>query len=281
MRKAARTLLATLMVLLPVLLTACGTDSLGDGLPEGLTSESNIHPAGYDAPEKHGAAFLADQTDCFFCHGDQLQGGFAEVSCASCHPGWQTNCTFCHSAASTVNVEQSAFETPIPKNDPGAHTAHVRSSDSHTFYGCALCHEARTSISTDGHLLDQGDGDLRFGDLAGEHASYTNGVCSNIYCHGNGQQPSGDVAWSVDSELGCSGCHGDETDPSGMSGDHKLHLDLSIRCQACHGEVMNADNKFESRELHVNGARDLSLELGQYDPETGTCTDTCHADREW
>ncbi len=74
------------------------------------------HPVPYPS-EQHGPAAIANLGSCKACHGADLLGGTAGVSCNQCHNGWQTNCTFCHDAVADApnfhtRISASAVSPP-------------------------------------------------------------------------------------------------------------------------------------------------------------------------
>jgi len=52
---------------------------------DGVVQASSPHPAGWSDGDMHGAAAQANLDSCKACHGADLRGGTAGVSCFSCH----------------------------------------------------------------------------------------------------------------------------------------------------------------------------------------------------
>ena len=56
------------------------------GEPEESKNPIVPHSAGWEKPESHGQAYLADEASCATsCHGEDFSGGFTDVSCYDCH----------------------------------------------------------------------------------------------------------------------------------------------------------------------------------------------------
>lgn len=251
------------------------------------------HPEGWVFPNQHGLATLEGQSDCRICHGEQLQGNNAAVSCDLCHsamdPGWRSNCLFCHGGG-----DNSSGAPPVDLHDQsatslitvGAHSVHLR-ADGHPAYTCEQCHLTPTDLLSAGHVFDDspGQAELIFAQGLSQGGSYQAGVCSSNYCHGNGRTGGSSPSFNDATPLDCQACH---VGPGasfygGMSGDHSSHLRRGARCNDCHGEVIDVDNQLlNSGQRHVDGVKDVHLVSGQYSSETGDCTNTCHSEvRNW
>jgi predicted CxxxxCH...CXXCH cytochrome family protein len=121
----------------PGTVNADGTINDAGGLHANGTLEvtGGNHPTGWSDPAVHGAEVNANgMNGCKTCHGPALDGGTAGVSCSSCHTaGWQTNCTFCHSAPPSS----------------GRHSKHSGRS-------CGDCHPGYTKTSVNAATHDDG-----------------------------------------------------------------------------------------------------------------------------
>lgn len=242
------------------------------------------HPVGWEDPAQHGhAANLQTDGDCRSCHGEQLDGGTAEVSCDSCHPPeWRTNCTYCHGG------EQDETGAP-PKDIDGqtnpdlisftSHTTHIYGDD-HYAYGCNQCHYKPTDVLTPGHVfadVTAGYGELDYTGGYAPISTYYQGTCSNVYCHGDGYQTLG-TATDGDGPKACYDCHADVTTPQywpQMSGRHDLHLaQVGAQCYECHQQVVDQNQTIIYPQYHVDGQ-------AQVQPigvvwNGATCTGACH-----
>jgi predicted CxxxxCH...CXXCH cytochrome family protein len=226
---------------------------------DGEITAGSGHPAGYIAPSRHGADFLASPDGCGgACHGAELTGGTGP-SCESCHAGWKTNCTFCHGGTdNTTGAPPVALDgsTQSTNSAVGAHSEHVEAGSTHAAWGCDLCHRDYDSALSAGHLSD-GAGDLQFTGLAAG-TSYDTGsaTCSNVYCHGSGKpDATGSVVWTA-AINDCDACH-----PRSQLGDkHRIHVaeggipddEDDVPCNACHGTTSADDTEVQDTAKHVN-----------------------------
>jgi predicted CxxxxCH...CXXCH cytochrome family protein len=227
-------------------------------------------------------AFAANErglSNCAFCHGADLSGGAARVSCAQCHGStWRSNCTMCHGG--TDNLTGAPPRTTWGNStDPlavGAHTIHVATSTTSNGFACTVCHVKPADALASGHA--NGLTELTFGGLATSRGAApawdgTAATCASTYCHGtipSGLNPS--PVWTAD-VLGtnlCRACHG--TPPG--SGAHWIHTSFS--CARCHNHVVSTGLAIINKTLHVNGVNDVRLNVtGVYVPSTETEPATC------
>ena len=204
-----------------------------------------------------------DFAQCSKCHGADLSGGTAGVSCLQCHAlaGGPTNCTTCHG------------QPP----ETGAHLAHVSVGALAVKLDCTECHLKPAAYNAPGHLLDAA-GNLKtaalitFGTLASTSTAQRTGApafdgsvlsCSSVYCHGGAftDTRAGNTtpAWDRGGgEATCGSCHG--LPPS----SHATTRD----CNACHGQVAGPGLTIANKALHVDG----KIQLGD---GSGTCS-ACH-----
>jgi predicted CxxxxCH...CXXCH cytochrome family protein len=246
----------------------------------GEPTPAPYHPPGWSAADQHGvAANLQTDGDCRSCHGAQLDGGTANQSCDSCHdPGWRTDCTMCHGG--TANQSGAPPKDVDGIDNPNlisftSHTAHIEHG-----YGCSQCHYSPADYLTNGHVFGDvtpGFGEIDYSAGISAVATYSNGTCSNAYCHGNGRADNG-VVNDAQGPLGCTACHpnagSDPNDWAQMSGLHALHLNVTdVVCYDCHANTVDATNAIVAPNLHVNGTKDLQSN----DIQVGaTCTGACH-----
>ena len=253
---------------------------------DGTVQVTSVHPAGYDALEMHGYDFDRDgPSSCATaaCHGVALTGGASNVSCESCHSGWQANCTFCHGGGSnnTGAPPASVFGlTAATAPEVGAHTAHVTASGNHVAFDCSTCHVKPSAALTPGHIDGNAGAEVVFGGL-NPAATYNvgNASCSNMYCHGTGLSSNGSATWTSTTAMTCHSCHGDFTAGSLPGhGDHTRE-----KCNSCHSTVVDTNKNITSAALHVNGTREVVFARGgTWDPSTKRCTNiACHSNRSW
>jgi predicted CxxxxCH...CXXCH cytochrome family protein len=250
------------------------------------------HPDNFSAGAVHGPSMKQQKEDCRECHGADLTGGTSNVSCDGCHAGptqsaWRTNCTFCHggmenqTGAPPRNLDGTDLIGPFP-----AHTAHVTGSDIANAYDCVQCHTKANDVLSPGHAFDDtpGEAENDYGAGLSPQTVFTraDGTCTNNYCHGSGRVDDGQIQAAAVS-LPCSGCH--PTQESGavgwgtMSGPHITHMnDPTMNCATCHGQTTTDGLTIASKDLHINGKRDVQItEPGfQYDQVSQTCTGSCH-----
>lgn len=282
----SRTLIyAAFLVLLT--LAACG-----DPNPDStFDPDTGKHPAAW-LPAQHATAASSGTTTlgtaipaldpCTECHGADLTGGIATVSCTTCHLGGPASAhptdwfpivlTHGPSVSSGATTEDQCANQYCH----GATLAGVTDSGP----SCALCH---TWPFTPGSIVCGSchglppDGS-RFPDVAGRHlvhTAFTGTTLSDCsICHSGSDGVSGsnlhydlvvDVAIlaAYDAKTGaaaylsagqtCSqvSCHGGQTTPNWQSGS----IDVNSQCRTCHAYGTTQYNSFSSGEhsKHVNG----------------------------
>jgi predicted CxxxxCH...CXXCH cytochrome family protein len=238
-----------------------------------LEEATSVHTAGVLNPAQadfHGAAVQNSNSAlgvCQKCHGKNLSGGAAGVSCFSCHQLGAMKpdgaCGVCH-----------AYPPPT-----GRHAIHVAGGVLAKQFTCSTCHPDHQSgqdhaFANDGSLrtgpaqvsltglaaLTPADG-TRAGAPVWDPSGRT---CRNVYCHGATLADSAAVtnnpSWDATSRPAtqtCTFCHG--LPPNGAGG---------TRCSNCHHNVVDAQANLVSTTLHLNGTVDFA------DPNT-PCN-TCH-----
>lgn len=269
----------------PLLLAlACPSTKTETGAPadSGDIGGSTYHPAGWSDPGNHGFAAKFQEDACLDCHGADLDGGSAGVSCSACHDaGWETDCTFCHGGedgesdgAPPQNLDDSTSGGTFAE-----HRAHTDGTSLHDAFACSQCHETHSTALETSHILDAADptpgtAELAFTAGLSAKGSYDGaGGCSNLYCHGNGEGDNGNMA-SGSTIAGCDDCHAS----SGLSGEHGEHLREGVGCDDCHGETASSNSAIKDPTLHVNGSMDLALP-SEITYDGNTCFGDCHG--EW
>ena len=200
-----------------------------------------------EAGAKHG------ELPCTNCHGEDLQGDLAGVSCDSCHDaGWRSDCTFCHggtdnaSGAPPRDIDgQSATGTLSFQ----AHTAHVTATANHAAFACAQCHDTPANALTPGHVLlgdtTPGQAEVRFSGGLSPAATWSGLSCSNLYCHGHNGDANGTMAHDAATPT-CEGCHA--LDPS----------------QGFFGTNGNASFELEQQTMKIPHMRNLYQKVGMF-----------------
>jgi len=257
------------------MLAGCTSD-----LPDGFPADGKYHPENFVQYEQHGYAFHQGALSCTRCHGENYDGGVAEVCCTCCHAevtdDWKKDCTFCHggrdndSGAPPKGLRDEMDRSMVAV---GAHTAHVSASDSFRALDCGECHTGHyTSFVDEGHIDADGRAEVKLGALAGNTAAYDPDTagCSSVYCHGGK-----DVSWTSEDALNCASCHGSKSSPEGLSGKHASHLGV-MDCGYCHGDLITMDGTFANKDLHADGKVSVKLFLGEYNADEKTCANSCH-----
>ena len=290
-----------------------------DGHHEDTDSATEqYHPDGYAGARMHGPDTNNLVENCMTCHGDDLRGmsgPFPEsnVNCDDCHRGheaWRSNCTYCHGGEETddgappreLNAEAGAPESTYSFR---VHTAHVTTTDMKVAFDCTECHVQPENIFSFGHAL-VGDttpdlAEVEFTGGINPDGSWDTalGTCSNLYCHGNGQDDNGNVT-EDDAPPTCNECHAyldsSSMDWFGMSGVHEQHLRIrDATCSMCHYQTMGDPDCSDGAgcitdvSLHINRINEVvfqpSLEpYMEYEPTTRSCSaggSSCHGPRNW
>ncbi|MBL9019179.1 MAG: CxxxxCH/CxxCH domain-containing protein [Myxococcales bacterium] len=277
----------TVRLLVLLALAACAEER---DRPDAGATGARVHPLGIldtASDEFHGKELARQDYDfgvCAKCHGDQLDGGTAKVSCTSCHPGGATACTTCHQDG--------------PKTS--AHLAHRTGG-----VACAECHRVPSVWDDEGHIRSGGKADpapaeVTFGTRAGGAAMFDGGRCSGVACHGATLAAGGGTntapRWTDTGISGaCTACHA-APPPSHPQGTQSpcaschptgaSHIDGTVEyatsCNGgCHGSAASAA---PPRDLAGNTST-TALGVGAHqvhlNPTSGlrgpiACT-TCHA----
>jgi predicted CxxxxCH...CXXCH cytochrome family protein len=208
-----------------------------------------------------------------YCHGTSLSAG------SDINPSWtstsEISCDACHGLPPTT----------------GAHEEHLQND----LIDCDVCHDGylkNSSVEKETHL--DGKNDVKMSSSVG--GSYSNGICSNVICHGSGDTP----AWTGTTELTCNSCHGGTDNSTGappvdLSGNtsqnetgvgaHTIHVTNSkwanaFDCVECHIKPSQI-----SDPTHIDGNSPAEITWGtiaqtnQQSPEWNgsTCTNNyCH-----
>jgi predicted CxxxxCH...CXXCH cytochrome family protein len=247
------------------------------------------------------------QTTCGSCHGAPPPSPHpAESNCASCHPTMEENslafrdpsshingvvdlavgvtggCTTCHGSTNAAPPRDLAGNTARTARGVGAHQIHLASSTWHRTVTCSNCHVVPVTSDAPGHRDGDNIAEVKFDTLnpAGTYSAAAT-TCATQYCHGNGRGNNGTISWLATGPLACGSCHG--TNGAGMSGDHSRHINQeNMRCSECHATVVNQAMTIIGAALHINGAHEVKMAAGTYNPATRQCSNTgCHGTETW
>lgn len=242
-----------------------------------------FHPRGWSTPTSpvfHGDALRGTGyqidggsgggLDCRKCHGDDLKGGKAEVSCHECHGETLFACDMCHGTATSFAPPRALSGSKLTTAPGvGAHQTHLRDGALHRAYGCGTCHVMPVDPFQEGHF--QGDGgtengraEVAFDGGRGEY-SFDAHTCANTSCHapapdsGTNQLPT----WTKvgQGEAACGTCHG--IPPATHSTEKE--------CGLCH------KGAYVDGGVVVQKHADGTINLGRPGDATLTCS-SCHGD---
>jgi predicted CxxxxCH...CXXCH cytochrome family protein len=214
---------------------------------------------------------------CQKCHGADLSGGIAGVSCNECHllqPGADgtATCTTCHgSAQSPAPPRDLSGNTSPSVRGVGAHQAHVLGKTVISApIACGVCHRVPAQVVSPGHLDHPRPATVTFSGLAladGAAPTWNGANCSNSYCHGGGGKLAGDTAfklrtpvWTLGtSQAFCGSCHG--IPPTTPAHAGVVYPD----CARCHattvtpiGGILVSGPPGARTSLHINGTIDVT-----------------------
>lgn len=228
---------------------------------------------------QHGVAFKNDDNACKLCHGMDLKGGIAKVSCyGSCHgdvyphtQDWASssvhgptakikfdNCLECHSK------ESGDCKKCHHDNVDGWANLHKQASDEY-FLACSICH---------------GEDPNSAGPLANNCAG----------CHGKGMTPHSPamISGTCDGEEGSEPCFIDTpySDPVVHGVEAKADL---TKCKACHGVNLQGGvtqkscyECHDSKNVypHANDWKTPSVHGASYVSNgVSSCFGTCHGSK--
>lgn len=198
-------------------------------------------------PASHPASAVAGR-GCESCHGAAYEDGGVDATLhLDGNEDVSARCDACH-----AGPESPAFFDLSGSSDParrsvGAHQAHLTAGTFRGPMSCRECHAvpAPAQLFAAGHFDSSpgaevfpasGGGSIAWADSAQPvWSAAAGGTCSNVYCHGGGQDLAGDTTATVQRTLpwvgdggvlGCASCHG--MPPQGI--DHSP----GTNCRGCH-----------------------------------------------
>lgn len=201
-------------------------------------------------------------TDCSICHGEVIGSGEAILDPMRHIDGTidvldpeRLSCTACHGAETPAPPPDLQGETRETQAGVGAHAIHLRGSDRARAVACPECHRVPETVGAAGHLDDDSPAEVVFSGPArafGARPVYSEGVCSNTFCHGDsfvaGLDSGGTLtrpSWTrVDgTQAECGTCHGLPPPPP-----HPANRD----CSGCH-ENVDSELRIIYPRSHVDG----------------------------
>ena len=230
----------------------------------GIAGAGATHTPGAYAGSDNGFRFTA-ATCSTYCHSNG-NGGNPNVTAFNWNSAQGTlNCAGCHNSTAASGTAMAT----------GSHASHMNNdSVIGSNYGCAECHDATVSISSDttitnkaNHADTQKDVSIR---LSGTWLSPN---CTSTYCHSSGKGIyENPPSWGSATNLGCNGCHGTTTTggtpdyANGGAGtananSHSKHAAASSDCNTCHKDTTTTGLAIKAGStLHTNNALDVTFD---------------------
>jgi len=291
MEKIMKNLILFFLISISTLLIVSCSD-IREGLPE--TPDLSMHKDGFtipSSPDFHGNVIRNlnwDMNQCKQCHGGNYNGGTTGTSCYSCHSnaGGPEACNTCHGVFSNPLkwAPPRGLTGAINSNERGvgAHEKHLYENTMGVVIVCNECHTLPSNFADPIHIDQTPGAELVFGNFTklstnvpggfnyqsslgnfnpNPSFNYTNGTCSNTYCHGyfkNGNLDNVVLFTAQSQGAACGTCHGDPTTGNPLpktpaqGGTHPPNED----CQTCHigvVEVSGGNYTFIDKSKHING----------------------------
>jgi len=218
-------------------------------------------------------------------------------TCTICHPhavGFKGDCNLCHNSPPGASTGKHATHVGAGATIYGA-TA-IQSTAAEYRFSCGICHNG-THINTVGnpHTVEVNFAGIATQDPASGSASYaagsfsvddpgrgltfnySNGTCSNIYCHGNypGSGKNASPTFGAASTASCGSCHEASNATVPASGTHKRHAsagtitgatsDREYACTLCHNGIVSGSGpssySIADKSKHVSGFVDWAFDI--------------------
>ncbi|NTW59154.1 MAG: CxxxxCH/CxxCH domain-containing protein [Nitrospirae bacterium] len=278
-------------------------------------------------PTPDGVCQVCHTRTSFWRYDGSLAGHYSGTNCTSCHKheeGFKTSCDICHNSPPTTGTHASHVGTAVPLYG----STKVQSTPSSYGFGCGICHTGtHLNTSTDPRTVQVVFAGVATQDGAtgaaysaatfavddpgtGYTFTYSDGTCSNVYCHGNypGSGRNATVHFNTGTAP-CGSCHGASNTDYPSSHTHYLHAGAlgsgyNIACTLCHKDTVGGsgpanytisdmsrhangfvDWKFDSNDPRVSQTSVYSVASGMaipsdgYNPRSyGTCSNIyCHS----
>ncbi len=289
---------------------ATGTDFVRGAAPyDGICNVCHTRTTHHRNDDSGGDHTHNTTTRCVSCH--QHGKGFAGTGCNGCHN------------APPIAVGKHNVHDEVWDSTDGNTASSYDDTSSHataTQYGfnCSECHsgthrsDATTNPTHDGSLANPWQVEVAFdatnpsgtyGQVykqnteqgpIGEYWSWSDGGCSNLYCHSNANPLGGtnvfqSPTWNQVAGLGCTGCHDTGGAATGLSAAHPTHTDAgtyNFGCVRCHDATVSDNSTIADKTVHVNGVKNLVFDNsgvdnsgGTYNAGGETCANSyCHSD---
>jgi predicted CxxxxCH...CXXCH cytochrome family protein len=196
-------------------------------------------------------------------------------------------CAKCHSSMADVTLSGVFYSTAYPAKQVlntdskvGAHVSHLTSPDS--ISGALTCSDCHGVVALKDATHMNGATNFTWSALATKNGAIiptiTNGVCSNVYCHG-ASMPNGDASgtkrtptWNVPflpatlTPAACGTCHGFPPTSHAAYGVTTPTSFPTANCSGCHPNISSSATTyatiFVNKALHINGVVDKSADGG-------------------
>jgi len=244
-------------------------------------------------------------TDCKGCHDDVNPSGtgFDIVSQHIDGTLQVSGCSSCHGAN---NDGRLAGKHSVHYDTATEASSHLSSTNSSTatnyIFQCGNCHSddsnhmgtvdyAVVSFNVAWAPVTGGTYNPNYNandttDADGKPIS-TDGSCSNLYCHsdGNGGAPNVAVSWDMAAgSLDCESCHNYDAAAANKmsSGSHTAHINDGTvipnqGCEVCHNATTTDGTTIADKSVHVNGTKDVVLSGGGSYSGGNCSTNYCHS----
>lgn len=285
------------------------TSPSGDPLPGGVISFQNVTGFGDDSDNHQTSSRV-----CEACHsqtayhrydssGLAVKTHFNASDCIPCHVhnnGFKARCDACHNAPPAAGKHATHFGTGTAAyGNPS-----VQSTTAAYVFSCGICHNG-VHLNTPGnpHTVEVTFAGIATQDPVSGSASYvpssssvddpghgwtfnySDGTCSNVYCHGNypGSGKNASPKFGTGTAV-CGSCHNASNTATPASGKHGKHTDsyyYEFKCTTCHKDIVGgtspAGYTITDKSKHVNGYVDYKFDPadprvsgGVYSIATGT-----------
>lgn len=218
------------------------------------------------------------------------------TNCTFCHPhtvGFKSTCNACHNSPPSTGKHGLHFA--LGSTSYGS--TEIQSTATAYSFNCGICHSGtHQNTSNNPHTVEVNFAGIAIQDPYNQNPAtyspatysvddpktgwtfnYSDGTCSNLYCHGN--YPGSGKNASPSFETGsapCGSCHGASNNPYyptlinhvPLSGSHEIHV-LTDRyfyqCILCHKDIVDGSYLsgyfIADKSKHVNGVVDLKFDL--------------------
>jgi predicted CxxxxCH...CXXCH cytochrome family protein len=241
---------------------------------------------------------------CTRCHGQDYNGLANAPSCNACHaaaghPGWKTECSFCHGFPPPGGAHQTHFGLTgaagtgaygdlsiLQDRYPGATPT---SAPSTYAFGCGNCHPATDAGKhmdgvTQVSLFEAGSPATSVKARNSATATYDPATkkCSGVYCHSSGNDGSPiyvtTPGWLSTEKLACNGCHANPPryasgEPGTATANSHLQLD-TVSSPWGHYSFTMTDNRYTQHGRGI--ARDFLTGATVFSDSSPITCQTCH-----